>query len=389
MGDNRTLIHSATLVTQPNHEGKGWLVIEDGRIADLGTNLPPSGDTIGQSIDAQGMWLMPGMIDIHVHGALGFDTMDATPKAVLAMSSYFATHGVTGFLATTWTDSQERILAALENVRESMDGHSLPGAQLLGVHLEGPYLNRAKGGAQNLDHIRHAKRDEALAFLESGVIRVVSLAPEFEENRWLITECVGRDIVVSAAHTNANYEEMMVAIQQGVRHATHTFNAMTGLHHRTPGVVGAVLTSDQVRAELIADNHHVHPAAMQLLWQTKGTEGIILITDSIRAGGMPDGEYILDERTAMVQDGVCRLSDGTLAGSTLTMNNALKNFVVATQTSIADVWQTTSQNAAQALGINDRKGALKIGYDADLVLIDDNFNIHYTMVAGKTVFEGN
>jgi N-acetylglucosamine-6-phosphate deacetylase len=258
---------------------------------------------------------------------------------------------------------------------------------LLGVHLEGPYLNPARCGAQDVNLIRRAEKDEALEFLDSGVIRLLALAPEFDENLWLIDECVKRGITVSAAHTAASYEQMHRAAAHGVTQATHTFNAMQGLGHREPGTVGAVLTIPQISCELIADNIHVHPAVQKILLDVKSPSGVILVTDAIRAAGLAEGEYMLDERSVNIKDGAVRLADGTLAGSILTMERALQNLCAASGRPLTELWPASSLNAARAIGVSSRKGSLEVGKDADLVLLDESFQVQLTVAQGEVVFK--
>jgi N-acetylglucosamine-6-phosphate deacetylase len=267
-----------------------------------------------------------------------------------------------------------------------MQGRIRDGATLLGVHLEGPYLHPARCGAQDINLIRRAEREEALEFLESGVIRLLALAPEFEENLWLIDECVRRGITVSAAHTTANFEQMQKAVAHGVTHLTHSYNAMQPLGHRELGTIGAAMALPQISCELIADNIHVHPAAQKILVDVKTPSGVILVTDAIRGAGLPDGEYRLDERSVHIRSGAVRLPDGTLAGSVLTMERALQNVCSAAGRSLAEMWVTSSLNAARAIGISAHKGSLEIGKDADLVLLDESFHVRGTVVKGEVVF---
>lgn len=381
----KILFHGGRVVTAAEAWERGWLLVDGNRIVLLGPGDPPrlSAD---RTIDASGMTLLPGFIDVHAHGAAGHEAMDATPDALQGMARYYAQHGTTAFLAATWTDSAERIHAALNAIGETM-GPQPDGATLLGAYLEGPYLNPERCGAQSTQHIRRAKREEALAFLDMGVIREVALAPEFEENHWLIEECVARGITVTAAHTAATYEQMRQAVALGLRQATHTFNAMTPLHHREPGTVGAVLSSPEIRAELIADNLHVHPAVMRILYAAKGPHGVILITDAMRGTGMPDGEYPIDERIVLVKDSAARLPDGTLAGSTLSMERALRNLIAATGHPLEVVWPCSSLNAARALHLADRKGSIEAGKDADLVLLDAALEVRMTVAEGRIVYE--
>ncbi len=363
---------------------RGWLFVEAGKIAALGEGDAPDGFD-ATVIDGSGKTLLPGFIDVHVHGGAGAEAMDASPNALRTMAQFYARHGVTAFLATTWTDTRPRIQAALAAIAASV-GQQPDGATLIGAHVEGPYISETRPGAQSPVNIRRAEREEALAMLDLGVVRLLALAPEFPENHWLIRECIRRGITVSAAHTSATYDDMRRAAELGITQATHTCNAMTGLHHREPGTLGAVLTLPEINAELIADNVHVHPAVIDVIYRCKGADHVILITDAIRGAGMPDGEYPIDERTITIKDGTVRLPDGTLAGSTLTMDRALRNFRAATGTALADIWQTSSLNAARSAGISARKGSLELGKDADLVLIDANINVHLTVAEGRIVY---
>lgn len=362
-----------------------WIHSEADKIVAIGNGTPPE-IVDAEIIDAQRHHLLPGFIDIHVHGAMGCDTMDATPQALQQMAQYYAQHGVTGFLATTWTDSRERIRDALHNIKACL-GEIPNGATLLGAHLEGPYLNSANIGAQDPAFARHAIKDEAREFLESGVIRVLSIAPEFPENHWLIEEASSHGIAVSVAHTKATHRQVSKAVSLGLRHATHTFNAMTGLHHREPGVVGAIMSTPEISAELIADNIHVHPIAMNILWQMKKPDKLVLISDAIRAAGFRDGIYQLDQtRPIEVNTGSVRLSNGTLAGSILTMDVALRNLQKATGEPLENLWQTASLNPAQVIGIDKQKGSLEIGKDADFILVNDEIQVQLTVANGQIVY---
>ena len=386
----RLLIHNSRLFT-PNHPGLvGWLLAEHGLIRAIGFGNSPDFSTDGsvQSVDANGQNLLPGFIDLHVHGAMGHELMDASPSGLETMARFYASHGVTSFLATTWTESRESLNKALELVEE-MQGHTQEGATVVGVHLEGPYLNPVRCGAQDVTHIRRAEKEEALEFLDHGVIRLLALAPEYDENLWVIDECVRRGITVSAAHTTANYEQMQRAVDHGVTQLTHSYNAMQPLGHRELGTIGAAMTLPQINCELIADNIHVHPAAQKILVDVKTPSGVILVTDAIRSAGLPEGDYILDERPIHIREGAVRLPDGTLAGSVLTMERALRNVCAATGRPLEEMWVTSSLNAARAIGISARKGSLEIGKDADLVLLDNAFNVSMTIIQGEVVFSPN
>lgn len=381
------LITNANLMLPDSLLSEGWLRWRDGRIAALGSGEPPASDDDQHTVDAAGQIVLPGFIDVHVHGGANHEAMDATTDALHSMARFYAQHGVTSFLATTWTESRAAITAALIAIAGAR-GPVRDGATLLGAHLEGPYFNPSRAGAQSDRFIRRADREEALSWLELGVIRLLALAPEYDENHWLIRECVGQNITVSAGHTAATYEQMQRAIDLGVRQMTHTYNGMNGLHHREPGTLGAALAFDELYCEIIADNIHVHPAALKIAYRAKGPDKLILITDAIRGAGMPDGEYPIDERTVIIRDGAVRLPDDTLAGSTLTMDRALRNLRDATGESLETLWPASSRNAACALGIDDRTGSLETGKDADLVLVDDEVNVNATVALGNVIYRG-
>jgi N-acetylglucosamine-6-phosphate deacetylase len=379
------LITNARIMLPTTVYERGWLLSEGNKISRIGWGDAPQFDS-AQVIDAGGLNLIPGFIDVHVHGAVGHETMDANPDGLRAMAKFYAQHGVTGFFPTTWTAPGEQILPALEMIAE-MIGPQPEGATVLGAHLEGPYISVEKRGAQREQDVRRVDRDEALSFLNLNIIRLLVVAPEYEENHWLITEAVRRGITVSVAHTTATYDQIVNAAGLGLSHSTHTYNAMTGLTHREPGTLGAVMTLPEIYCELIADNIHVHPAAMQILFAAKGADRVVLITDAVRGAGMTEGSYNIDDRTVIVKDGAVRLPDGTLAGSTLTMDRSLRNFLTATGQSLENVWQTSSLNAARSLHMADTRGSLEIGKMADFVLVDDEINVHLTVADGTIVYQ--
>lgn len=388
MAENRILIKNAHIYGPVEDWNPGWMLVEGGKIAVMGPGEGPefAAGSLDRVIDAPGKSLLPGYIDLHVHGAVGKEVMDAEPEAIREIACFYASHGVTAFLPTTWTATPEAIRAAL-NAVEQVIGPVAGGATVLGAHLEGPFLNAAKTGAQDSRLIRRATPEEALPYLDTGLVRLITIAPEFPENTWLLDECARRGIVTSAGHTTATFEQMQAAVQHGLKHVTHTYNAMTPLGHRELGTVGAALVLPALHAELIADNIHVAPAAQKLLVDAKTAAGVILVTDAIRGAGMPEGEYRIDVRTITIKDGAVRLPDGNLAGSILTMDRALKNVTANSGRPLKETWPMSSLNAAREIGVSNRKGSLEPGKDADLALIDADMNVVMTVAEGRVVYE--
>ena len=334
-------------------------------------------------IDAKGMYIAPGLIDVHVHGSCGADTMDQTKEAIEVISAGISKNGVTSFLPTTMTMSQEDIYGALDIIRLCMN-QSLNGAKVLGAHMEGPFINAIYKGAQSDNYIVKPRYE----FIENytDVIKLVSYAPEMDEN-YSFTKAVKEktDITLSIGHTNATYNQAKEAFKCGCSHVTHLFNAMTPLNHREPGVVGAALTSD-VFTELIADTIHVNPQLFQFVLDNKGKHKMVLITDSMRAGCMKDGIYDLGGQAVYVKDGAARLESGNLAGSVLTLNKAVYNFFKNTNLTIDESIHMASLNPATSIGIANRKGSLEIGKDADISIFDEEMNCYLTIVEGREVY---
>ncbi len=358
--------------------------IQEVRIQDPGTT-----ELAGEvpTLDATGCVVLPGFVDVHIHGSAGVDVMDASRAGLARLSRFLARHGVTGFLPTTITAPQEALLAAVEAVAGFMEADP-PGARALGVHLEGPYISPRYPGAQPVEHIRRPDPRELAALAAAGPVRLITLAPEVPGAHGLMAQAQEAGIGVVIGHTAATYEEAQDAIRRGASQATHTFNAMTGLHHRRPGVVGAVLHNDAIYAQLIPDTIHVHPAAMDILARCKGPERTLLITDAIRAAGMPPGTYELGGQEVVVSpEGTCRLPDGTLAGSIVTMDQGLRHFLAATGWPLERAWPVTSRTPAQALGMDHVMGCIAPGYRADLVLLDAHLEVVATVVGGRVVFD--
>ena len=380
--NQRTLFTGSTIYTVSGPWQEAWLLVADGKIAGLGQGQPPV-IADAQAIELNGCALVPGLIDLHVHGAMGRDAMEPDPQALVVMARYYAQHGVTAFLASTITASREAIGVALANIGAVMQ-QDTGGAQLLGAHLEGPFIDTERRGAHDIAQIRLASCNEYEAYLRTEVIKLLTVAPEYPENLQLITSAVERGITVALGHSRASYEQVCQAVVLGARQVTHLFNGMEPLHHRQPGMVGAALTQPALCCELIADLVHVAAPVLQLAFRAKGTDGIVLVTDVMSGAGMPDGAYLLGGETVTVRDGVARTASGALAGSTLTLERGLSNMMHACQLTLAEALPVVTANPARQLGL-DHKGRIACGCDADLVVLAEG-KVLLTMVQGRIVY---
>ncbi|TET20476.1 N-acetylglucosamine-6-phosphate deacetylase [Candidatus Bathyarchaeota archaeon] len=381
-----SVIKNGTVITPSKMIKNGVVVFKDERIITVGQEKDVETPKEAKVIDASGGIVAPGFIDIHIHGGKGTDVMDASYKAINKLARFKASHGTTAFLATTISAAHNDLLNAAKTVKVSIK-KGTDGAEVLGIHLEGPYINPKKCGGQDSKYIRPPSTDEFREILKASnyAVRLVTLAPEVEGAKKLIVELRNFGITASIGHSNATYSEVVDAIKHGISHAAHTFNRMRGFDHREPGVVGTVLIHDELTAELICDYVHVHPAAMKLLTKVKGSSGVVLVTDAIRAAGMPDGKYKLGKRNVIVKNGVSRLESGGLAGSTLTMNKAVRNMVNLVGASLQEAVSMATINPAKVVGVDNRKGSLEQGKDADFVILDRELNVCSTIVRGKMV----
>ncbi|MGF9908962.1 N-acetylglucosamine-6-phosphate deacetylase [Brevibacillus porteri] len=384
---NQEYALKGNLVVDGQELHNGLVVVGNGTITYAG-----KADEYGKAlpdhvVTVEDGWICPGFVDMHMHGIDGYDTMDGTPESLQAISTALARHGVTSFLATTMTAPYAQLEQVLVNIaRNSREG--LPGAQAIGIHLEGPWINPRYKGAQKEENIAIPKLDavQKLYGLSEGLIKVVTIAPEQPEALEAIAWLKERDVIVSAGHTGATFAQATEAVDAGVRHFTHCFNAMTGLHHREPGVVGAAMYHEQLSTELIADGIHVHPAVMKILYRVKTAERLALVSDSMRAAAMGEGTYDLGGQEVHVHDNQAKLADGTLAGSILTLNRAVGNMVTLSGVSLPDAVEMASLTPASILGFGDRKGRLAVGYDADITVLNTQFDVTMTFVAGKEVY---
>lgn len=379
------LISGITIADAKEESFVGDILIEDGVITRVAEKLDLQADNY---VDATGKnWTaFPGFIDIHIHGAAGHDVMDGTPEALNGLASALPKEGTTSFLATTMTQTDEAISAALQNIRafNAQDGQ----AEMLGVHLEGPFISDKRAGAQPIEHIITPSLPLFTKWqkLSGDQIRVVTMAPETATGSKFIKSLTDEGVTVSIGHSDATFEEVQTAARCGAKHVTHLYNQMSPLHHRNPGVVGAALLEDELSVEVIADFIHSHPSSVELAFRQKGAEKLILITDAMRAKGLSAGVYDLGGQDVQVTEKDARLADGTLAGSILTMEKAIQNVQSITRCGLKELVSMTSANAAKALGLSN-KGELKAGMDADIAIVDENFTVQLTICRGTIAYK--
>ncbi|SFA88032.1 N-acetylglucosamine-6-phosphate deacetylase [Lentibacillus halodurans] len=379
-------IKNAAIFTEEDGVINGSLFIEGTKIKAIHTEEqhPPDNTTV---IDGQGLNLIPGFIDGHIHGAAGADVMDATEKALDTMAGALPEEGTTSFLATTITQSPENISKALENVAHYVSKQGR--AEVMGVHLEGPFIEASKKGAQPLEHIMEPDIEQFKKWqkLSGNAIKTITMAPEHDKTGDFIKYLHKHGVNVSAGHTDADFETIKKAIPDGLRQVTHLCNAMNGIHHRDIGAVGAAFQLEELRAELIADGIHVSPEMLQLIFSNIGSERLILITDAMRAKCLQAGDYELGGQPVTVSEDRAVLENGTLAGSILKMQQGARQMLRLKDASIQSIVQMTSENPAKQLHIFDRKGSIKTGKDADLLLVDADLNIKYTICRGTVAYQ--
>jgi len=360
----------------------GTVLIEEGRIAAVGLAdtlaVPPEAEVI----EADGMAVAPGLIDVHIHGLMGYDGMGPDLAHVIRELPAF---GVTAFLGTTLTLPRDEVFAGLEAMAAVLDTPP-PGAQCLGIHLEGPHLTPARPGMATSDWFEPLTWEgfQALQAAAADHIRMLTFAPEMDEAMACIPHLIEAGVVPVIGHSDATFDQVAQAVQLGLSHATHTFNAMRPLHHREPGVVGAVMYFDEIVAELIGDGVHVHPAVMAILLRIKGLERVALVSDAAPLAGLPDGEYEWEHKPVFVRDGSCRLADGTIAGAHTLLDTGVHNLVRLVGLPLEQALVPATRVPADVLGLH--KGRLAPGYDSDIVLLDSDCRSVLTMVKGEVVY---
>ncbi len=360
------------------------LLIENGLIKRIG-----SFECDGLIELSDDMVIVPGFIDQHTHGAAGNDVMDGTTDALETMATALAMEGTTAFLATTAMQSPKDIEKSLCVVKEYMEAAHKTGAEIIGVHLEGPFISCAYSGALLAEYLEAPSVEAFKRYEKASVnnIKLVTMAVEEDGADALIEYLVSKDIVVSIGHTNSNYKDVEKAVKAGATCVTHTFNAQKPIHHREVGTAGSALLFDELYCEAICDGIHLSPPAIKLLWKNKPADKMVLVTDSLRAKFMPDGEYIeAGNQKVIVKNGAGRLEDGTLAGSTAKMNEAVSNVMEFVGVDLAAAVKLASENPAKNLGVFDRMGSIKEGKLANFVIVDKDVNVYQTIRNGKVIY---
>jgi N-acetylglucosamine-6-phosphate deacetylase len=369
-------------------ERSALIADDDGKIVYIGP-MEKAPRLAGLSLDMRGKIVIPGFLDIHVHGGHGvrFGQADTLEEDLRAYAAWVVENGVTGFLTSITGPNTEAIAGLVRSYVELFE-EGIPGAEPLGIHLEGPFMNIERKGAQNPDWIRDPSLEEAELYLQAGRgwIRQMTMAPELPHAEEVAARFRREGILLAIGHSAADYDTAVRAIDGNWNHITHTYNAQTGLHHRAPGVLGAVLGSDEITAELIADTIHVHPGAMKVLLRCVGTDRVVLVTDAMAGAGLPDGEYELLGFTVTVRDGKATQEDGTIAGSAAVMNQCVHNVNREVGVPMEQAVQMATLNPARAIGLSNRLGSLSEGKDASLAVIDEDVNVYLTMVRGEIVY---
>lgn len=378
----RNLFLSNAMIYSGGHFEYGSLRAVDGMIAGFGDISPDSSDVV---YDAGGKMLVPGFIDIHTHGAYGVDVNHADIDGLNRISTFFASHGTTGWLCSILSDNEMQTEKCIGLALDAMK--RLEGAELLGIHLEGPFLSPDYAGAMPEEMLKAGSISLFRKYQDAakGAVRYITVSPEVEGILKLVREISG-ETAVAIGHSGANYDQAMKCIGWGAKAATHTFNAMRLFHQHEPAVMGAALESD-IYCEVICDGYHVHPGAVRLLLKTKGLDKVVAVTDSVMAAGLPDGEYMLGVNDIVVKDGDAKIKyGGARAGSTLTMDRALLNLMSFTGEPIERILPLLTENPAKLIGEDKKRGAIKTGLYADLVLLDRDFNVCDTFVRGRRVY---
>ncbi len=376
-----------TIVTPFRVIENGTILCENGKVSEIGRagDVPVLEDC--EVIDVSGRKIVPGFVDLLVHGGGGYGFADPSDGSIEKASRYFLEHGSTSILASLFAKPTELLLADLSRIADYIESH--PESNVRGIHMEGPYLNKALKGAMNESYLWTPTVESWDKMWEAsrGHIKIMTIAPELPGAYEVMRHAAKDGVVLSIGHSMATYDEIEIAIDNGAAHVTHMFNAMSPFHHRKPGIILGGLMRNELKIELIADTLHVHPAVMELLLKMKGASGIVLVSDSIRAGGMHEGEYEFADQKVYMKASRAFLEDGTLAGSTLTLNRAIRNMVETANAKITEAVRMASLNGAKVISMEHKKGILAVGKDADMVVLDNSYEVETTIMSGKVVYQ--
>lgn len=381
---SRILIENSQVWQDGGFVSGHTLVLRDGIVAGVLRAAELEREPDDRRIDGRGACALPGFVDLHLHGSMGADVMDGSVEALSGLCDFLTRGGVTSFLATTMTDSPERIQTALAALTEFAERPATP---LLGAHIEGPYLNADYRGSQPAAHLREPQREEYGSWLKSGLVKLITIAPEIAGGEELMREALAHGATVSIGHSGADYEAAGRYFAAGASQITHTFNGMPGIHHRQPGIFVAALERPDVTFQIIPDGIHVHPAVVRLLLRLVGSDRVAVITDAMRATGLGDGEYAAFDGFVTVRNGEARLPSGGLAGSTLTMEGALLNMMRFCDLSLAEALPMLTSVPARSIGLSPQKGSLALGAAADVVIWDEDRGVQATFIGGELVYQ--
>lgn len=378
-----TQVLEGTVITPFQVFSPGYVSVQDGKILYVGPTKPVN----EKPLSFKDSYICPGLIDLHSHGARGHDVRDGRIETIQSFSKFLTQCGVTSYLPTVSSSSQEQSEKVAKTINDATEKNN-SGATILGLHLEGPYINRSMKGAHNPEHIRPPSLSELSDIMKRGNLKLVTMAPEIEGAFEVIKWLKSKQVTVAAGHSAATYQQMLKGINAGIRHVAHLYNAMMGFHHREPGIFGSAFLDSRVSFELIPDGVHLHRVAYEIAIKLKEPSKTVLVSDSLPTAGFPDGEYNYGDLKILLKNGVARLESGALAGSNITLNEGIKYISELGLLKPRELIQMTTYSPATVIDVHHQKGSLMPGMDADIVVLDRNFDSKLTIIEGDIVYEG-